>query len=139
MPSYEFYYSNGGSKKDPLAHQDTQLTALEAQVQLLIKENTEFKERLCKVKEAQAMGYHTLHTKVQEVTTLKTMLAVQKEVQEMAHEKIDGKIQATLQEDKLQESLSLQVRIGVLPSTWDKAEDACEESIDKLNNILHTI
>ena len=57
----------------------------------------------------------------------------------MAHEKIDGKIQATLLEDKLQESLSLQVRIGGLPSMWSKEEDTFEENIDKLNNILQPI
>ena len=67
------------------------------------------------------------------------MLATQKEVQEMTHEKIDTKIEAALHERKLQESLSLQMRIGGLPSPWCTEADTFEESIDKLNNLQQPI
>ena len=67
------------------------------------------------------------------------MLTAQKEVQEMAHEKPDSKIQATLLEDKLQESLSLQLRVKGLPSMWSTTKDTFKETIDKLNNILQPI
>ena len=63
------------------------------------------------------------------------MLAIHTKAQVITREKIDIKIKEALLKDKLQESLSLHVRIGGLPSQWCTAEDTFEEHINKLNNI----
>ena len=120
--------------------QADRVAALEAQVQALIKENTQLKERLHKVEQAQEAGDQSLRTGVQEVKSIKTMLAIQKEEQEATHEQINSKIHTAIQEQKMQESLSLKIRIAGLPlAPWNNEEDTFEETLDKLNKILEPI
>ena len=115
------------------------IATLEEQMQALIKENIQLKERLHKVEEAQATGNESLHTGVKEVQTIKTMLAAQKEDQKATYAKIDKKVEAAMQERKLQDSLSLKIRIGGLPpSPWSE-EAKLDEAIDKLNKLLEPI
>lgn len=66
-------------------------------------------------------------------------MAFQKEAQKATHKMIDIEIQAALQECRLQESLSLKVRIGGLHPPWCSDEDTFEETITKLNDILQPI
>ena len=119
-------------------NQEDRLLAMEAQIQALIEENLQLKARLRKVEEAQAVGNASIHTGVKEVQTIKTMLETQKENQEATNAKIDKKVDAAMQEKKLQDALSLKVRIGGLPSLWP--EDASlEDAITKLNTFLEPI
>ena len=112
---------------------------MEAQIQALIRENTQLKERLHKVEQTQEVGDQSLRIGVQEVKTIKTMLAAQREEQEPTHEKINTKIHAAMQQQKMQESISLKVRIGGLPpSPWSE-EAKLEEAIDKLKKFLEPI
>ena len=78
--------------------QADRISALEAQVQALIRENMQLKERLHKVEQAQEAGDQSLRNGVQEVINIKSMLENKKD-QAMTQEKIDTKIQAALAED----------------------------------------
>ena len=67
------------------------------------------------------------------------MLAAQKEDQKATYANIDKKVEAAMQERKLQDSLSLKIRIGGLPPSPWAEEDKLDEAIDKLNKLLKPI
>ena len=119
--------------------QADRITAMEAQIQALIKENLQLKAHLQKVEEAQAVGNESIHTGVKEVQTIKTMLETQKENQKETQAKIDKKVEEAMQEKKLQDSLSLKIRIGGLPSSPWSEDSSLEEALNKLNTFLEPI